>query len=374
MSAVATTCPRTLVALDIDGTLVDSESRIPPGTVEALDLVRAAGHEIVLASGRSLAGLLPIAIRLGLTEGTAVCSNGSVTVRLDQSAPSGYDVVAARTFDPAPVIARAMELVPDVRVAVEVVGWGWRTNTPFAPRELNGQQTHATTDDLMTEPATRVVLGAPGIRRFVDALHATGVTLAPMGPDWCDATAPEVDKAAALDGVRKHLRIPADRTVAVGDGVNDLTMLAWAARSVSMGHAPAIVRSAADKTTGTIAQAGALPVLRSLVPDVDSSLSSLAAQITIGERTAPGPAVLRVWHGTGPDLSRCEVWTLQTGHWVRHAPIPSGVGTTMRAIEAAALEAGLPFPRGDEGRRRAQWRSATTHSGPAGFELPLSNL
>ncbi|MGI5187145.1 hypothetical protein ACQEVI_03255 [Promicromonospora sp. CA-289599] len=101
--------------------------------------------------------------------------------------------------------------------------------------------------------------------------------------------------------------------------------------------------------------------------------SALAAQIATAEASAPGPAVLRVWHGTGPDLSRCEAWTLQDGHWVRHAPIPSGVGTTMRAIETAALEAHLPIPRGDEGRRRAQWRSVTG-DGPAGFELPLSDL
>ncbi|WP_454850019.1 HAD family hydrolase [Promicromonospora soli] len=373
MNAATVTCTRTLVALDIDGTLVDGKSKIPPGTVEALDLARAAGHEVVPASGRSLAGLLPIAVRLGLTDGWAVASNGALTVRLDRSAPSGYDVVDARTFTPGPVISRAVDLVPGVRVAVEEVGWGWRTNHPFAPGELNGQQKPATLDYLTSEPATRVVLAAPGIGRFVDALGAAGVTVTPAGPNWCDVTALDVDKAVALDGVRKHLHIPAERTVAVGDGMNDLTMLAWAGRSIAMGHAPAIVRSAAVETTGTIDQAGVLPVLASLVPDIDGSPSSLAAQIAVGARTAPGPAVLRVWHGTGPDLSRCEVWTLQAGHWVRHAPIPSGVGTTMRAIEAAAVEAGLPFPRGDEGRRRAQWRSVTTSTGPAGFELPLNS-
>jgi hydroxymethylpyrimidine pyrophosphatase-like HAD family hydrolase len=371
MSAT-TTCTRTLVALDIDGTLVDEGNRIPSGTVEELDLVRAAGHEIVLATGRSLVGLGPIAVRLGLTTGWGVCSNGAITVRLDRSAPSGYDVVAARTFDPKPVIHRAMEVAPAVRVAVEEIGWGWRTSHPFEPGELNGQQKLVPLDELVGEPVTRVVLIAPGIRRFADALHATGVTVAPMGPDWLDIAARNVTKAVALDSVRKHLDIAPERTVAVGDGVNDLAMLAWAGRSVAMGHAPAIVRSAADETTGTITDGGVLPVLASLVPAVDSSLSPLAAQIATAEASAAGPVVLRVWHGAESDLSRCEAWTVQTGHWVRHAPIPSGVGTTMRAIETAALEAGLPFPRGDEGRRRAQWRSVTTGSGPAGFELPLS--
>lgn len=373
MNAETTICPRALVALDIDGTLVDSERRIPPGTVEALALVRAAGHEVVLASGRSLAGLLPIATRLGLTKGWAVCSNGALTVHVDRAAPSGYDVVEARTFDPAPVIRRALDLAPTVRVAVEETGWGWRTSGAFEAGELNGQRKTVLLADLMAEPATRVALTAPGIRRYTDALRAVGVTLSPQGSDWLDVTAPGVNKAAVLDSVRSHLNIRADHTVAVGDGINDLEMLAWAARSVAMGQAPAIVRSAADETTDPIDQAGVLPVLASLVPAVDGTLSPLAAQIAIAELTAPGPAVLRVWHGSGPDLARCEAWSLQEGRWVRHAPIASGLGVTMRAIETAAMDAGMSYPRGDEGRRRAQWRSVTG-DGPAGFELPLSDL
>ncbi|MFI6428405.1 HAD family hydrolase [Promicromonospora sp. NPDC050880] len=368
-----TTCTRTLVALDVDGTLVDGERRIPSGTVEALDLVRAAGHEVVLATGRSLAGLLPIATRLGLTRGWAVCSNGALTVHLDPAAPSGYDVVEARMFDPAPVLRRALDLTGNVRVAVEEIGWGWRTAGRFQADELNGQQKTMLLADLMAEPATRVALAAPGIRRYVDALHATGATVLPQGADWLDLTAPGVSKAAALEEIRAHLSIPAGHTVAVGDGVNDLEMLAWAGRGVAMGQAPAIVRTAADQTTGTMEERGVLSVLASLVPVVDGALSPLAAQISTAGRTAPGPVVLRVWHGPGPDLTRCEAWSLRDGRWVRHAPIPSGVGTTMRAIEAAALEAGLPYPRGDEGRRRAQWRSVTG-DGPAGFELPLSDL
>ncbi|MFD7025248.1 HAD family hydrolase [Promicromonospora sukumoe] len=373
MSAATTACARVLVALDIDGTLVDSDQRVPAGTVEALDLVRAAGHEVVLATGRSLVGLLPIATRLGLAQGWAVCSNGALTVRLDRSAVFGHDVVEARVFDPAPAIRRALDAAPSVRIAVEEVGWGWRTSGLFEPGELNGQQKTVLLADLMAEPATRVALTAPGIRRYTDALGAHGVTVAPQGPDWVDLTAWGVNKAAALDDIRAHLGIPRDRTVAVGDGVNDLDMLAWAGRSVAMGQAPAIVRSAADQITGPIDQAGVLPVLASLVPEVDRTYSPLAAQIATAERTASGPVVLRVWHGSGPDLARCEAWCLREGRWARHAPIPSGVGVTMRAIETAALDAGMPYPRGDEGRRRAQWRSVT-EDGPAGFELPLSGL
>ena len=82
--------------------------------------------------------------------------------------------------------------------------------------------------------------------------------------------------------------------------------------------------------------------------------------------------MVRVWHGPRAELSLCEVWVLREGTWARHAPVPAGTGATMRGIESAAKEAGLMYPRGDEGRRRAHWRASLSDEGPAGFELPLA--
>jgi hydroxymethylpyrimidine pyrophosphatase-like HAD family hydrolase len=369
------TTTQRLVALDIDGTLIGQDRRIPPGTVAALDLVRAAGHHVVLATGRSLIGLGPIATRLGLVEGYAVCSNGALTIRLDPSTPTGYTVIAAKHFDPSPAIRQALEIAPDARIAVEEVGWGWRVNTVFDPGHLNGPQKKVPLSDLVAAPASRVALHSPGIGHHHDTLSTTGVTATPAGPDWLDLTAPKTSKAAALEAIRTHLNVSTEQTVAVGDGINDLEMLAWAARSVAMGHAPAVVQAAADEVTGTIEQSGAAAVLHSLLPpaiDV-GSLSPLAAQLATAVATTHGAAkIVRVWHGTGTGLSRCEIWTLREGTWVRHAPVPAGTGTTMRAIERAAREAGLTYPRGDEGRRRAHWRASVLHDGPAGFDLPLA--
>jgi trehalose-6-phosphatase len=369
------TTTQRLVALDIDGTLIGEDRRIPPGTVAALDLVRAAGHHVVLATGRSLIGLGPIATRLGLVEGYAVCSNGALTIRLDPTTPTGYVVDTARQFEPCPAIRQALEMAPDVRIAVEEISWGWRVNTTFDPGLLNGPQKQVPLTELTATPVSRVALHSPGIGRHSDAVSAAGVTATPAGPDWLDLTAPGTSKAAALEAIRTRLDVPAEQTVAVGDGINDLEMLAWAAHSVAMGHAPAVVQAAADEVTGTITQSGAVAVLHSLLPPtVDvGSLSPLAAQLATAVVTAHGTASLvRVWHGTGSGLSRCEIWTRRNGAWVRHAPVPAGTGVTMRAIERAAREAELTYPRGNEGRRRAHWRASVLHDDPAGFDLPLA--
>jgi hydroxymethylpyrimidine pyrophosphatase-like HAD family hydrolase len=78
-------------------------------------------------------------------------------------------------------------------------------------------------------------------------------------------TAGGVSKAAALERVRASLGVSPARTIAVGDGTNDIEMLRWAARGVAMGHAKGSVRDAADEVTGPIAEDGVLPVLQSVV-------------------------------------------------------------------------------------------------------------
>lgn len=369
------TTTQRLVALDIDGTLIGRDRRIPSGTVAALDLVRAAGHHVVLATGRSLIGLGPIATRLGLVQGYAVCSNGALTIRLDPTTPTGYVVDTSRQFYPGPAIRHALEIAPDVRIAVEETGWGWRVNAAFDPGLLNGPQKQVSLEDLAAAQVSRVALHSPSIGHHRDALNTTGVTATPAGQDWLDLTAPGTSKAAALEAIRTRLDVPAEQTVAVGDGINDLEILAWAARSVAMGHAPAVVQAAADEVTGTIEQSGAIAVLHSLLPPgVDvGSLSPLAAQLATAVLTTHGAAaIVRIWHGTEPGLAHCEIWALREGAWVPHAPVPAGTGVTMRAVERAAREAGLTFPRGDEGHRRAHWRASVLQDGPAGFDLPLA--
>jgi hydroxymethylpyrimidine pyrophosphatase-like HAD family hydrolase len=65
--------------------------------------------------------------------------------------------------------------------------------------------------------------------------------------------------------VCRRLGVEYQATAAIGDGENDLEMLRWATRSIAMGHAPAHVRAAADRATGTIGDDGAAAALLSLL-------------------------------------------------------------------------------------------------------------
>lgn len=254
-----------LVALDIDGTLLRTRAEVPDVVVAAVAAARRAGHHVVLASGRSLVGVLPVARRLGIHDGWVVTSNGAVVARLDASCPGGYELDTVRTFDVEPVIRRARSLLPAVQVGVEEIGRGYRVTSPFDPAAVNGDQRQVPDAELWEVPATRVILRGEGAARLVEPLRSLGVTPVPAAADWVDVTPRDLSKATALERVRTTLGVPAARTVAVGDGVNDLEMIAWAARGVAMGHAPAVLRDAADEVTGTVEEHGVVAVLSSLV-------------------------------------------------------------------------------------------------------------
>ncbi|MFC7022679.1 HAD family hydrolase [Promicromonospora thailandica] len=254
-----------LVALDIDGTLLVTGQRVPEPTVLAVQLVRGRRHHVVLASGRSLTGILPVARELGITDGWVVASNGAVTARLCPTCTNGYMLEDVLTFDVGPVAAMALSRFPDVQIGVEEIGVGYRVNRIFEPHEVNGEQRVVPTEELGELPASRAILRGPGVLDLLEPLRRHGVTATPAGLDWIDVTPRDLSKATSLENVRSALGVPAHNTLAVGDGVNDIEMLTWAARSVAMGHAPDEVKAIADETVGDITEHGVIQALKTLI-------------------------------------------------------------------------------------------------------------
>ena len=259
-----------LVALDIDGTLMTYDEQMSDDVRAAVAALLDAGVHVVLATGRSVHATMPVARELGIAKGWVVSSNGSVTVRLDADEELGYEVVDRITFDPGPALRVMHAELPDALFAVEQVGFGFRVNKPFPEGELSGVLEVVDLEDLWSDHVTRLVVRSPGHTsdQFHDLVHRMGlddVSYSVGWTAWMDIAPHGVTKASALEVVRRRLGVEPFRTVAIGDGSNDLQMIDWAARGVAMGHAPQAVREIADEVTGTIDDDGAVDVLRSLV-------------------------------------------------------------------------------------------------------------
>ena len=259
-----------LVALDLDGTTIDHSGGLSPAVRDAVTAVVAAGHHLVVSTGRSIVATLPIVRLLGLERGYAVCSNGAVTLVLDATQPQGYRVTDTVTFDPRPVLTMLREQIPDALVAVEDLGVGFKVSAPFPDGELGGDQVVVDWEELVAHPATRVTLRRPDAssEEFMEQVERAGlheVSYAVGWTAWLDINPEGVSKGSALELVRRTLHVEPGDTVAVGDQRNDIEMLTWAARGVAMGQAPDEVKAVADEVTGTVDEDGLVPVLRSLL-------------------------------------------------------------------------------------------------------------
>lgn len=263
-----------LVGLDIDGTLMHWGGEISAPVIDAVEKARMCRNHVILATGRNIVATMPVAERLRIRRGWAVCSNGAVTIRLNPASPGGYEVEEKVTFNPRAVLEIIRDEMPDVLFAVEDLGVGFRVSQEFPMGELIGRQrTVDRFDELWESEATRVVVRAPGrnVRDFDELVARVGlsdVTYAVGYSAWLDLTPPNVSKASALETLRRHLGVYPDHTVAAGDGNNDIQMLRWARASYAMDNAPEAVKAAAQATCGGVEGDGVLEVLEPLIdPD-----------------------------------------------------------------------------------------------------------
>lgn len=260
---------RRLVALDVDGTIVDHLGHMSPAVRAAGRDVVDAGHRVVVATGRSLGAALPIAEALGITTGHIVCANGGVTARLDPSLPEGYEVVTRRTFDPAPALLAVRDVLPTAKYAVETADGEFLSTERFQDASFGVPARGVSFEELMVSDAVRLVVfsvdsTAEEFGRAVESIGLHGVTYSVGFTAWLDIAARGVTKASGLEELRKHLDVDRELTVAVGDGRNDIEMLGWARRGVAMGQAPDEVKLAAGEITDSVDDDGLVAVLRSL--------------------------------------------------------------------------------------------------------------
>lgn len=245
-----------LVALDVDGTLVDESNIVTDQVRDAIGRVRAAGVPVILSTGRSWASALTVLEQVDLGQVEHVCSNGAVTVKYPP-----FEVVDLLTFDPRPVVERIVAEHPEALLAVEVVGRGYRVTKEFPTGELHGEIEVVGLDELAGSDVTRVIVRDPNASEeefieLAERLGLEGVSYAIGYTAWLDIAPEGVDKAHGLDRVCRRMGIDPADVLAVGDGRNDLEMLTWAGRGVAMGHAPLVVREAADAVTGSIDEQG----------------------------------------------------------------------------------------------------------------------
>jgi 5-amino-6-(5-phospho-D-ribitylamino)uracil phosphatase len=261
-----------LVALDIDGTVLTETGELFDVVKDEVARVVAEGNVVMLATGRSVAATLPVLERLEITPEYVVCSNGAVTLARDVTASVGYKREFVETFVPREVLTTIRQYLGDVNYAVEDPDGVFRYFGSFPDGVLGEITKPVTFEELLEMPATRVVVISPNheLEEFLNLVEQMGLHQVSYNVGWAawlDIAPDGVNKATALERVRKLLDVAPSDVIAIGDGRNDIEMLQWAGasgRGVAMAQAPDEVLASATEVTASVTDGGVAKVLASL--------------------------------------------------------------------------------------------------------------
>ena len=240
------------MALDLDGTILDLKLNLDPRDVEALSRIIGAGVTVVACTGRPFPGALPWVQRLGL-DGPIICYQGAEvrmpdgTTILDHGVPHA---LAMEVIDFARDRGLHVQAYRDDRLMVE-------RDRPEAHEYADhaGMEIHVVGDlDAAMGPTTPKLVIVSTAQTLEALLPETRkrwqgkLNVATSTPNYLEFTSVESDKASALAFLCERLGIRQDQSVAVGDGRNDASMIAWAGLGVAIqGSAPEVI-AAADRT------------------------------------------------------------------------------------------------------------------------------
>jgi Cof subfamily protein (haloacid dehalogenase superfamily) len=241
-----------------------------PRTRAAIEETRAAGIHFVLVTGRMFRSVRPYALEAGVDD-PVVCYQGAVVA----------EPVSGRWLRHVPI---PLELAREAIAALNEEGFGLNCYvddelyvaevTPEARRYADFQhlQLHAVGNLLewLDEPPTKlVVIDDPKVldelkHCMVDRFNGR-LYISKSLPYFLEFASPDVTKAAGLDFLAKHLGFARERTVAFGDGENDIELVDWAGYGVAVANAHERVKEVADFVCPSVDEQGVAQVLEAFL-------------------------------------------------------------------------------------------------------------
>jgi Cof subfamily protein (haloacid dehalogenase superfamily) len=259
-----------VLACDLDRTLIAKDGMLPPRTEAAIRAARAAGIRVVIATGRMFVSVRPYVLQAGIDD-PVVCYQGAVVAEPETGRWLRHE--------PIPV-ALAKEAIE------AIVGEGFHCNvyvddelfvgkvTPEARAyaDFQGLVIHEVGNlaAWLEKPATKVVsVGQPDLldglearlkERFTNRLY-----ISKSLPFFLEIASPKVTKGSGLQFLAEHIGFSPERTVAFGDGENDIELLEWAGFGIAVANAHERLLGIADYVCPPVTEEGVAQVIEAVL-------------------------------------------------------------------------------------------------------------
>jgi Cof subfamily protein (haloacid dehalogenase superfamily) len=272
-----------LLAIDIDGTLLDSRGQLPDAHRDALVDAHTHGIDIALATGRSfhftqpVAALLPMPLTLIVNNGAVVKARTGMTVlRHLLGRETGRGILAA-TRDYEDSVALVFDREPDgpdPHIISQFMDWTHTDRRGYYEknRAFIGRAPAALVDEV-TEDLIQVMFNGSvePMRSLVRLLRALPIAdqisvaiteYAQRDFALVDVNGPDCSKGTTLARWVASRGLAAADVMAVGDNLNDVEMLDFAGTAVVMGNATADLQARGYQQTGSNDAGGLADAIR----------------------------------------------------------------------------------------------------------------
>jgi Cof subfamily protein (haloacid dehalogenase superfamily) len=274
--------PYQLLALDVDGTVLDPEGQIRPAVKQAVADAQAHGLQVILCTGRRFRSALPVAQSLGLTH-PLIVHNGALvkapasgqTLHHCYLSPDVYQQSLALLS----LVSSPMLYIDAFHDGIDIITAHSDRTHPFQQAYLQATQKHCQiVTDISNPPLQGVVMMSimaeeSRLQAFRSDVQAALGSLAHINVlanksyqgSILEILHPSVSKWQALHAFASQRGIAASQIIAVGDDANDLEMIRHAGLGIAMGNAIDAVKAAADYVTLSNAEEGLAHALRHVV-------------------------------------------------------------------------------------------------------------
>jgi Cof subfamily protein (haloacid dehalogenase superfamily) len=243
-----------LLAVDVDGTLLNNNREITEKTKRAIHQVIDRGVIFTISSGRPVQGVAMITEQLGV-DIPVITYNGAMVI----TGSSKKVIYSCTLREEDAVLIEKLGRERNTTMAI------WADNQLFVNRpderaaqysQLSGTEPKLYRDvrDLL-EKGINKMLWYDEIQRIntfereMRGLLSPSVNFHTSQPIFLEFVDVKASKAIALGKLGEHYGIRREEMIAVGDGFNDLSMIEYAGLGVAMDNAPAEIKKAADFVT-----------------------------------------------------------------------------------------------------------------------------
>lgn len=274
-----------MLVLDVDGTLVGSDKQISENTRRAIIEAQKRGKTVAIASGRSIAGIRKTAANISLEQygGYVIAYNGTTVVNCKTGECIYNQMVPQEMVKPVYEAAK--------KAGVGIVVYNDNTKEMVSGNGLNEYiKADAMACDVTINeahdfvkainfPFNKFLLsGAPAymaeVEKMMDKEFGDRMNVFRSDPFYVELLPRYVDKGVAVEKLVKHLEIPREKVICIGDSYNDMPMLRFAGMGVAMGNAQKEVKEMADYVTASNDEDGIVNVIDKFMTPKDTVESS----------------------------------------------------------------------------------------------------